>query len=159
MSLSWKGRSRIQFPSVYLEPKKAGSSSCSQREELRVSGAPSYRQLIFARRGSKIAGTSVARPTIHSPNACLPTRHFHLQRQKFWIIWPAIQRRRTRWTASFIGGYSTPASESGRRKFPRPSHNSSREVSSKQSHLRTATYFTVSPRITSRRFSNGHDET
>jgi hypothetical protein len=39
---------------------------------LQVSGASACIQLIFARTGSTIAGTSVARPTIHIPE-CLPS--------------------------------------------------------------------------------------
>jgi hypothetical protein len=111
------------------------------------------------RAASEILGTSVARPTIHIPNACLPTRHFHLQRQKFWIISPAIQRRRTRWMASFIGGCSTLACKNGRRKLRRPSRNSSNKVFSHKSDLQTATSFTTFHRAISRRFSNGHRET
>ena len=57
------------------------------------------------------------------------------------------------------GWYSTLAFGTGPRKFRRPSHNSSNEVSSKKSHLPTAKYFTTSLRVMSPPFSKGHHET
>ena len=117
-------------------------------------------QFVFALQQRKCTGTSIAtgrRLTV--PNVCLPTLDFHLRRQKFSIIWPGSRMHRTRSTASFIGGCSTPAFGTGRRKLRRPSRNSSNEVSSKKSHLRTAKYFTTSLRVISPLFSNGHHET
>jgi len=90
---------------------------------------------------------------------CLPSLCFLLQRQKFSIIWPGIQMRKTPSTASFTGGYSTPASKNGRRELQRPSRNSSNKVFSNKSDPRTGTSFTTSHRIISRRFSNRRHET
>src|SRR5437773_4049950 len=90
--------------------------------------------------------------------ACRPLR-FHLRRRKFSTTWPDIRRHKTPSTESFIGGCSTPAFESGPRKLHRPSRNSSNKVFSNKAKLRTAPYFTASPHIISRRFSNDHQAT
>jgi transcriptional antiterminator RfaH len=93
---------------------------------------------------------------MHYPNVCAPPLRFHLQRQKFSTIWPGSREHRTRSRASSTGGYSTPASGIGRRKLRRPSRNSSNEVSSRKSNLRTAKYFTTSLVFISPLFINGH---
>ena len=102
-------------------------------------------------------GRCYTRPS--TANVCSPTHDFHLRRQKFSTIWRGSRMHRTRSTASFTGGCSTPAFGTGRRKLRRPSHNSSNEVFSKKSHLRTAKYFTTSLRVISPLFSNSNQFT
>src|SRR5262245_31816186 len=89
-------------------------------------------------------------------NVCSTTHDFHLQHQKFSIIWPGGRVHRARSRTSFSGGYSTLVFENGRRKLQRSSRNSSNEVFSKKSHLRMAKSFTTFLRFTCPLFSNGH---
>jgi hypothetical protein len=152
--LSWEGTLWNSIPKAFISSQR--ELVCRAISEGGVARQPAYNR---SSRGQtrKMQARRLLDQRSTSRNACLPTRHFHLQRQKFWIISPVIHRRRTRWMASFTGGYSTRAFGTGRRKLPRRSHNSSNEVFSKRSLLRTAKYFTTSLPVISPLFSIGHN--
>src|ERR1043166_4093835 len=86
-------------------------------------------------------------------------RDFRHPLPRFSIIWVGNPAHRIRSTAFFIGGYSTPAFETGNRKLRRPSRGSSSEDFSKRSHLRMAKCFIMFLLVIWPPFSNRHHAT